>query len=166
MDNAMLQDKKNVPHHNQFSHKDVLSENNDELVEVWGDTVSFPALVKSILIGAVLSVSFFYSSQWALDKFVENQSLAHAYSMLCGLLGCLIAGFICSILFKPKREILESENQSMEWFEILIGQWEKEGKSIGEIHDLPEKIVQELKELNLYDAFVVHAQQRQQSEGK
>ena len=54
----------------------------------------------------------------------------------------------------------------MEWFEILIDQWEKEGKSIGEIHDLPEKIVQELKELNLYDAFVAHAQQRQQSEGK
>lgn len=166
MDNAMQQDKKNAAHHRQCSQKDVSSENNDELVEVWGDTVSFPALVKSIFIGAALSVSFFYSSQWVLGKFVENQTLNHAYSMLCGLAGCLIAGFICSVLYKPKREILESENQSMEWFEILIDQWEKEGKSIGEIHDLPEKLVQELKELNLYDAFVAHAQQRQQSEGK
>lgn len=154
MDNAIQQDEKKGAHH------------NEELVEVWGDTVGFSSLVKSILIGAVLSVSFFYSSQWLLNQIVENPTLAHAYSMLCGLVGCILAGFICSILYKPKREILESEDQSMEWFESLIDEWEKEGKSIGSVHGLPEKIVGELKELNLYDTFVAHAQKRQQKEDK
>ncbi|EPF74443.1 hypothetical protein [Acinetobacter rudis] len=164
MDHATQQ--QNIAHAQQTSGQQATAENNEELVEVWGDTVSLSALIKSILIGAIFSVSFFYASQLVLTKIVENQTLAHAYSMLCGLVGCLIAGFVCSILFKPKREILESENQSMEWFDLLIEQWEKEGKSIGELDELPEKIVQELKELNLYDAFLAHAQKHQHDEAK
>lgn len=164
MDHATQQ--QNIVHAQQTSGQQATAENNEELVEVWGDTVSLSALIKSILIGAIFSVSFFYASQLFLTKIVENQTLAHAYSMLCGLVGCLIAGFVCSILFKPKREILESENQSMEWFDLLIEQWEKEGKSIGELDELPEKIVQELKELNLYDAFLAHAQKHQHDEAK
>lgn len=166
MDSAMQQDNKNSVKDTYHCQLGVSHEDNDELVEVWGDTVSFPALLKSILIGAVLSISCFYLSKWLLGQWVEDKNLAHAYSMLCGLLGCILSGFICSILFKPKREILESNNESMEWFDTLIKQWEMEEKSIGSVHDLPEKIVQELKELNLYDAFVEHARQSKPSGGK
>lgn len=166
MDNAMPQDKKNLASNTRNEQSATSLENNDELVEVWGDTVSFPALLKSILIGAVLSVTCFYLSKWILVQLVADKNLAHAYSMLCGLLGCILAGFICSILFKPKREILESNNESMEWFETLMKQWEVEEKSIGSVDGLPERIVQELKELNLYDAFVEHARQSKPSEGK
>lgn len=136
-----------------------------DFVEVWGDTVSLSALSKSIAIGAILSISFFYSSKWILEKYSENQVLAHAYSMLFGLLGCLIAGFLCAILFKPKRKILQSSNESMQWIQALIEEWEKEGESIGNVEDLPEKITLELKELNLYEAFVEYARLHQQKEG-
>lgn len=159
MDNAMKPHGKD--HHLKIQSKQQI--HKDDLVEVWGDTVSLSALIKSILIGASLSLCFFYYSQWVLDQVVENKNLAHAYSMLFGLLGCLLAGFICSILFKPKRKILESDHQSMQWFDDLIEQWEKEGKSIGTVQDLPEKIVQELKDLNLYDAFVAYKHQQSQS---
>lgn len=126
----------------------------DDLVEVWGDTVSYAALVRAILIGIVLSTAMFYLGRWFLLPRVSEPALAHAYSMLFGLFGCLLAGFVCAKLFSPKREILQPDEQSMEWFDHLVAQWKEEGRELGDVTQLPDAVKQELKELNLYDAFL------------
>lgn len=131
-----------------------------DLVEVWGDTVSYAQLVKAILIGIVLSTATFYLGRWFLLPRVSEPALAHAYSMLFGLFGCLLAGFVCAKMFSPKREILQPDAQSMEWFDHLVAQWKEEGRELGDVTQVPESVKQELKELNLYDAFLQKQQEK------
>lgn len=75
------------------------------LAEVWNDTVDLRHLAWAIAIGIAVSVAGFYAaSGWLRDK-VASPELAHAYAMLAGLAGCVLAGVICARLFPPKREV-------------------------------------------------------------
>ena len=124
------------------------------LAEVWGDTVDLRHLAWAIAIGTGISVLGFYlASRW-LSTVVESRQLAHAYAMLAGLAGCVIAGVICARTFPPKREVTELDTSNdPEWRREVLEELARQPGGLGTVQDLPPAVVQELKELKLYELF-------------
>mgnify|MGYP006944714658 CR=1 FL=1 len=124
------------------------------LAEVWGDTVDLRHLAWAIAIGTGISVLGFYlTSRW-LATVVESRQLAHAYAMLAGLAGCVIAGVICARAFPPKREVTELDTSNdPEWRREVLEELARQPGGLGTVQDLPPAVVQELKELKLYELF-------------
>ncbi|MBB1652562.1 MULTISPECIES: hypothetical protein [Delftia] len=124
------------------------------LAEVWGDTVDLRHLAWAIAIGTGISVLGFYlASRW-LATVVESRQLAHAYAMLAGLAGCVIAGVICARAFAPKREVTELDTSNdPEWRREVLEELARQPGGLGTVQDLPPAVVQELKELKLYELF-------------
>ncbi|APE46630.1 MULTISPECIES: hypothetical protein [Delftia] len=124
------------------------------LAEVWGDTVDLRHLAWAIAIGTGISVLGFYlASRW-LATVVESRQLAHAYAMLAGLAGCVIAGVICARAFPPKREVTELDTSNdPEWRREVLEELARQPGGLGTVQDLPPAVVQELKELKLYELF-------------
>ncbi|MGQ8880036.1 hypothetical protein ACUTR7_21155 [Delftia sp. NA_296.1] len=124
------------------------------LAEVWGDTVDLRHLAWAIAIGTGISVLGFYlASRW-LTTVVESRQLAHAYAMLAGLAGCVIAGVICARAFPPKREVTELDTSNdPEWRREVLEELARQPGGLGTVQDLPPAVVQELKELKLYELF-------------
>lgn len=129
------------------------------LAEVWGDTVDLRHLAWSIAIGIGISVTgFFLASRW-LATVVASPQLAHAYAMLAGLAGCVAAGVICARAFPPKREVTEQDTSTdPAWRREVLEELAAQPGGLGSVADLPPVVVQELKELKLYDLFVQNAQ--------
>ncbi|WP_313620168.1 hypothetical protein [Achromobacter sp.] len=124
------------------------------LAEVWSDTVDLRHLAWAIVIGIAISVAgFFAASRW-LRGVVASPELAHAYAMLAGLAGCVLAGIICARLFPPKREVIErSATHDPAWRAEVLAELAEQPGGLGTLADLPEAVVRELKELGLYDLF-------------
>lgn len=124
------------------------------LAEVWGDTVDLRHLAWAIAIGTGISVLGFYlASRW-LSTVVESRQLAHAYAMLAGMAGCVIAGVICARAFPPKREVTELDTSNdPEWRREVLEELARQPGGLGTVQDLPPAVVQELKELKLYELF-------------
>ena len=125
-----------------------------QLAEVWGDTVDLKHLTWAIVIGIGISVTgYFFASRW-LASVVESKQLAQAYAMLAGLAGCVIAGVICARIFPPKRVVTEKDISSdPAWRAEVLAELENQPGGLGRIADLPPAVVNELKELKLYDLF-------------
>lgn len=105
------------------------------------------------MIGTGISVTgYFFASRW-LASVVESKQLAQAYAMLAGLAGSLLAGVICARIFPPKRVVTEQDISSdPAWRAEVLAELENQPGGLGRIADLPA-VVNELKELKLYDLF-------------
>lgn len=129
------------------------------LVEVWGDTASPRHLACAIVIGGALSLAAFAIASRVLTELVRTPELARAYAMLAGLTGCVLAGFICACLFKPKRVVTEDNATDVESAtagaarEQALDRLAEESGGLGSMADLPAATVRELRELQLYDLF-------------
>ncbi|CAM4026804.1 Chemotaxis protein [Bordetella tumbae] len=122
--------------------------------EVWGDTVDLKHLAWAIGIGIGISIFGFYVASHWLTSVVESKQLAHAYAMLAGLAGCIIAGVICAKAFPPKREVTETEiSVDPQWRQEVLDELAMTSGGMGSIADLPPTVTKELKELKLYDLF-------------
>ncbi len=124
------------------------------LAEVWSDTVDLRQLAWAIGIGIVISVAGFYAASHWLRGVVASPELAHAYAMLAGLAGCVLAGLICARLFPPKRIVVEhSATQDPAWRAEVLAELAEQPGGLGTLADLPEAAVRELKALDLYELF-------------
>lgn len=133
------------------------------LAEVWSDTVDLRQLAWAIGIGIVISVAGFYAASRWLRGVVASPELAHAYAMLAGLAGCVLAGVICARLFPPKREVIEhSSTHDPAWRAEVLAELAEQPGGLGSLADLPEPTKRELKELGLYDLFAESAAQPEQ----
>ena len=132
------------------------------LYEVWGDTVEGRDLALSIIIGAVVSLSAYGAAQLLIGGLVESAQMARAYSMLVGILGCLAGGAISAAFFKPKRNVVEHVAEPG-FREQVVADLLKEYGTLGRLEDLSPEVVQELRELELYELFR-EAQAREESE--
>ncbi|WP_314915056.1 hypothetical protein [Pseudomonas helleri] len=124
-----------------------------ELYEVWGDTVDVRHLVYAILIGAIVSLSAFFTAQHFLLEWVASAQMARAYAMLVGIVGCLVGGAISASLFKPKRHVVEHEADPA-WRSQILKDLQSEFGDLGRLADLPSETIAELKEMDLYELFV------------
>jgi hypothetical protein len=122
------------------------------LAEVWGDTVDLRHLAWSVVLGVGISLGAFEAGRVALSSIVADAAIARAYAMLIGLAGCLAAGALCAMLFKPKRIVVDQTVDEADRMEVLRQLGEEHG-GIGALADLPASARAELKELGLLDLF-------------
>lgn len=118
--------------------------------EVWGDTVVIKELFTAVIIGIVLTMAFYLAGT---KLFVGNPnievSLAKGYSLLIGIVGCLLSGVISAKLFKPKRNIEEKlERGEVDEILKLAGMTvEEEAEALGKVS--PE-IIAEMEDLEMW----------------
>lgn len=123
------------------------------LVEVWGDTTDTRHLAWSIVIGIGVSITAFLLANRWMTGHVSSPELARAYAMLAGLAGCLFSGVICAILFPPKRKVVEGEAGNDIWRDEVLAKLAEQHGGLGSLDDLPPSVIQEMKELQLYELF-------------
>jgi len=123
------------------------------LVEVWGDTVDQRHLGCAIAIGVAISLGGFLGANHVLAASVSRPELARTYAMLAGLVGCVIAGVVCAFLFKPKRLVIEGRDADPFWRQDVLEKLAGETGDLGAIADLPASVIQEMKELEIYELF-------------
>lgn len=123
--------------------------------DVWGDTVDLYDLGKGIIISVILSTSCFIGALW-LIQISEPEltpNLASAYALLFGIGGCVLSAVVTAKLFKPKRIMNENkfskEDQQAVLKELKIDV-RKERKAL---ETAEPAIIQEMKELELYEMF-------------
>lgn len=125
-----------------------------QLAEVWSDTVDLRHLAWSIAIGIVVSVAAFVAAGRWLRGVASSAELAHAYAMLAGLAGSVIAGVVCARLFPPKREVVEDTSLAdPAWRAEVLAELANEPGGLGTLADLPPAALQELRELGLHELF-------------
>lgn len=122
------------------------------LAEVWGDTVDLKHLAWSVVLGVTISVGAFEGGRAGLSFFVSDPAIARAYAMLVGLGGCLLAGIVSAVFFKPKRIVVEHTFDDASRL-AMLDQLDEEGGGIGTLSDLSDSAMAELKELGLLELF-------------
>ncbi|MDX3929852.1 MAG: hypothetical protein QHC90_29160 [Shinella sp.] len=124
-----------------------------QLAEVWGDVVSRPQLGKAMIIGAILSVAVYFIALATIAPLASTPAVGKALAMLAGIVGSVISGAICARVFPPKRTVVEQAQTGTAWQTEVLEQLEQEGGPIGRVEDLPPVVVQEMREVGLYDLF-------------
>ena len=125
---------------------------DDNLYEVWGDTVDSRHLLAAIAVGAACSLGAFFLAEHLLTGWVESTQMARAYAMLLGIPGSLLGGGVSACLFKPKRHVVEHITDPA-WRLQVIEELRAEYGGIGQLSDLPPEVRAELRELGLEQLF-------------
>lgn len=125
------------------------------LAEIWGDVVDVRHLATAVVIAAIISVGTFLIASNLFASLVAVKDVGRAYAMLAGLAGCVISGVVCARLFSPKRVVIDGGTDE-QWRSAAIDELVKETGSIGITAELPQAVVDEMKELGLYAAFASH----------
>lgn len=132
-----------------------------DYTQVWGDVVALRDLRLAIPIGAAISLSAYLGASAIFTWLVEDPAMARAYGMLVGIVGCILSGAVCAVLFKPKR-VVHERIANTAWHQQVIDQLAAERGGVGRMSDLSPATVSELKELGLYDLFAERAAREEQ----
>ncbi|WP_343315852.1 hypothetical protein AAIB41_13775 [Brucella sp. BE17] len=134
-----------------------------QLAEIWGDVVSRPQLGKAIVIGAAVSLAVYAIALQIIVPRASTPDIGKALAMLAGIIGCIVGGAICARTFKPKRLVVEEIPTSATWQTEVLDQLEQEGGPLGRVEDLPASVVDEMKQVGLYDLFSDYERKRVRS---
>jgi hypothetical protein len=123
--------------------------------DIWGDTVDLRHLAAAMVIGIVIALGCYVLGlnviQSGYPKLAKN--LVQGYALLVGIVGSLIAAVVSAKLFAPKR-VLKEDEFSLEDRALVIRELqidlEREGEDLKQV---PEEIIREMKELQIYDLF-------------
>jgi hypothetical protein len=113
-----------------------------------------------MIIGAVLSVAIYYVALATIASMAETPAVGKALAMLAGIFGSVVSGAVCSRMFAPKRVVVEQTQTGTEWQADILEQLEQEGGPIGRVEDLSPVVIQEMREVGLYDLFKNHQDRR------
>lgn len=125
-------------------------EKDKKYIEIWGDTVDLKELVYASIIGVVMTVTMFLIGRRTfLNMDNIDLGLANGYSLLFGVLGCILSGIISAKLFKPKR-IIEERHNKEDILDIISAAGMTLEEEIEALSNLDPEIIEELEELELY----------------
>ena len=127
-----------------------------QLSEVWGETVALRNLGLALLISCPTVIAGFLIARWLLESNMEDQKLADTYSLLIGLFVTVCCSVICALLFKPQRIVTTGAAEESTTFEETLQELADEG-GLGHVANLPVEVQNEMRDLELYDAFA-HAE--------
>ena len=128
------------------------------LADIWGDTVDLYDLGKGIVIGIVISISCYLGAHEIIIKQAPEiaPKLVSAYSLLFGIGGCVISAVVSAKLFKPKRTLNEEEFSEKDRDRVLNELNVDISKEQEELKYADVKVLQEMKDLKLYELFYGH----------
>lgn len=119
--------------------------------QVWGDLVSLKELVIASILGIAITMGMFFLGQYIFHELVEglDEALADGYSLLIGVSGVFISGFISAKLFKPKRIVIDKmETQGIE--EVLKAAGITRDEEAAALAEASPEIIKEMEEIELY----------------
>lgn len=119
------------------------------LALVWGDTVALKELFIASIIGIVLTLGGYIIGR-NFFRGMENlePGLANGYALMVGIIGCVLAGVISAVLFKPKR-IIEEKFEQEDIAEVLKADGMTVEEEAAYLATVDPQILEELKDLNL-----------------
>ncbi|KMO87505.1 hypothetical protein AB840_01975 [Megasphaera cerevisiae DSM 20462] len=125
------------------------------LADIWGDTVDLHHLGIGVIIGIVISISCYLGASTVIAMQAPNleEKLVSAYSLLFGIGGCVLSAVISANLFKPKRTLNEAEFSEEDRDRVLQELKIDLVKEREELQYVDAKVLQEMKELKLYELF-------------
>lgn len=88
-----------------------LNKKTKTYLEILGDTILPNQLLFAVLISVGISLGGYNIGLWLLPS-IASESMVASYSLLIGILGSVLSLVLCSILFKPKRILVEEETSS------------------------------------------------------
>lgn len=88
-----------------------LNKKTKTYLEILGDTILPTQLLFAVLISVGISLGGYNIGLWLLPS-IASESMVASYSLLIGILGSVFSLVLCSILFKPKRILVEEETSS------------------------------------------------------
>lgn len=122
-----------------------------EYVEVLGDTVYGRHMLITVIVSGSLGLGGFLIGKRIFPK-ISPENMVDSYSLLLGIAGLVMALVVNSLLFKPKRKLLEEESTGDKISELF----EESGLSITEERESIRNnpiILKEMKELEVYNMF-------------
>lgn len=122
-----------------------------EFVEVLGDTVYGKHLIVTILVSGSLGLGGFLLGQ-RIFPYIAPENMQNSYSLLLGVAGLVLSLIINSLLFKPKRKLVEEESTEDKLKEIF----DDYGLNLDEEREAIKNdpaILKELKEQGIYNMF-------------
>lgn len=124
-------------------------ENRPHLAEVWGDTVVLRELLLASILGIVLTMSGYLIGRYIFGQMPNiEEGLAKGYSLMIGIIGCVVSAIISANLFKPKRVVEEQfEVDNIEEI-IKFGGMTLE-EEIEALQNVDPQVLREMEELNL-----------------
>lgn len=122
----------------------------ENLLEIWGDTVDSRHLIGAIALGAGIAAPCYLIASWGFAQVTENPDVGRTYALLVGLAGCIIGAVISAMLFAPKRIVTETEGTA-ESRQAAMDTIEAEIGPLGDPELLPEIVQSELHQLGLFD---------------
>lgn len=123
------------------------------LLEVWGDTVDSRHLLGAIGLGAGIAVPVYLVAEWGFGQLTGGDAIGRSYALVTGLAACVIAAVIAANIFKPKRVVTIGESTAGSR-EAAMDAIEDELGPLGDPDELPATALAEVKELGLYDDLV------------
>ena len=104
--------------HQQQDDNDSTNKGQKKFLEILGDTIVPNQLLLAIIISVVISLGGYNIGLRIFPSFASENMVA-SYSLLLGIVGTVLSLVLCSILFKPKRILLEEETSSESMREFL-----------------------------------------------
>jgi hypothetical protein len=131
-----------------------MTEKKTQLLNIWGNTVDFSQVLWGVAGGAVLGYVSLIGGLRYLAKYHSGlqKDLAMGYALLFGVAGCVLAGLIAGRLFPPKH-IYHEEEVSTDRLAVLKELKVDMRLEAEYLKHAPEKVIQEMKALQLYDLF-------------
>lgn len=124
-----------------------------DLAEVWGETVSLAHLAAAVVIAVPLTLGGFTVGGWLLARATGDAETARTYSLLIGLALVVVSGALCAVLFRPQRRVnLGASDVTDTAFEDTLKDYHAT-EGLGRVGDLPEDVQEELRHLELFEAF-------------
>lgn len=131
--------------------KNNVTKDNKEYIEVLGDTVYGSHMILTIIISVCLGLGGFLLGQYIFTN-VASENMVDSYSLLLGIAGLIIALAINSLLFKPKRKLLEEENSLSKMNEIFTDYHLNLEEEREDIKNNPT-VTREMKKQGIYNMF-------------
>lgn len=122
----------------------------EQYVEVWGDSADLKELIISCFIGVILALGLYIVGTKIFQGIDGlDEGLQKGYALLIGVAGCILAIGISAKLFKPKRVIVDHFEQ--ENIEVILNDngisLEEEAEALGKAS---REIIEELEDLELW----------------
>ncbi len=77
-------------------------------LEILGDTIVPNQLLLSIIISIAISLGGYNLGLWFFPS-IASENMITSYSLLLGITGTVLSLLFCSMIFKPKRILIEEE---------------------------------------------------------
>ncbi|MCD8350867.1 MAG: hypothetical protein LUC93_09685 [Planctomycetaceae bacterium] len=123
--------------------------------EVWGDTVVITELLAaSVICIAATMIFYFIGNSIFLGREGMETGLAKGYSLLIGILGCILSAIVCAKLFKPKR-VVEERLEQEDILHVLEAAGITPEEEAEALAVTDPQIIREMEELELYSLLAM-----------